>query len=71
MPVIEVTGLRRSYRSRAGVLLIFCGTNVALTAVAGLVGTEAAVGLLYVVIGMALLRFFEAESRRRATLHTA
>lgn len=61
MPVIEVTGLRRSCRSRAGVLLIFCGTNVALTAV----------GLLYVVIGMALLRFFEAESPRRATLHTA
>jgi ABC-2 type transport system permease protein len=86
-----------------GVLLIFCGTNVAstalpdwmaavgrwlplthgieaarevaggdpLSAVAGLVGREAAVGLLYVVIGMALLRFFEAESRRRATLHTA
>jgi len=29
------------------------------------------VGLMYVVIGMALLRFFEAESRRRATLHIA
>jgi ABC-2 type transport system permease protein len=86
-----------------GVLLIFCGTNVALSdlpdwmasvgrwlplthgiaaarevaageslsAVSGLVGREAAVGLLYVVIGMALLRFFEQESRRRATLHTA
>jgi ABC-2 type transport system permease protein len=86
-----------------GVLLIFCGTNVALTAlpgwmaavgrwlplthgieaarqvasgdqlsaVVGLVGQEAAVGLLYVAIGMMLLRFFEAESRRRATLHTA
>jgi ABC-2 type transport system permease protein len=86
-----------------GVLLIFCGTNVALAAmpgwmaavgrwlplthgiaaarkvaggeslssVAGLVGHEAAIGLLYVVIGMALLRFFEVESRRRATLHTA
>ena len=86
-----------------GVLLVFCGTNVALSdlpewmasvarwlplthgiaaarlvasgeplsAVSGLVGSEAAVGLLYVVIGMALLRFFEAESRRRATLHIA
>jgi ABC-2 type transport system permease protein len=86
-----------------GVLLIFCGTNVALSelpdwmaavgrwlplthgiaaarevaageslsAVSGLVGREASVGLLYVVIGMALLRFFERESRRRATLHTA
>ena len=41
------------------------------TAVAGLVEREAEVGLLYVVIGMALLGFFEAESRRRATLHTA
>lgn len=86
-----------------GVLLIFCGTNVALTALPGwmatvgrwlplthgieaarqvasgdplsavarLVGQEAAVGLLYVAIGTMLLRFFEAESRRRATLHTA
>jgi ABC-2 type transport system permease protein len=83
-----------------GVLLVFCGTNVALTAlpgwmatvgrwlplthgieaarqvaggdplsaVAGLVGREAVVGMIYVAIGMALLRFFEAESRRRATL---
>jgi len=86
-----------------GILLVFCGTNVALSdlpewmatvarwlplthgiaaarlvasgepmsAVSGLVGSEAAVGLMYVVIGMALLRFFEAESRRRATLHIA
>jgi ABC-2 type transport system permease protein len=86
-----------------GVLLIFCGTNVALTALPGwmatvghwlplthgieaarqvasgdplsavarLVGQEAAVGLLYVAIGTMLLRFFEAESRRRATLLTA
>jgi len=29
------------------------------------------VGLLYVAIGTMLLRFFEAESRRRATLLTA
>ena len=42
-----------------------------LSAVARLVGQEAAVGLLYVAIGTMLLRFFEAESRRRATLHTA
>jgi hypothetical protein len=42
-----------------------------LSAVARLVGQEAAVGMLYVAIGTMLLRFVEAESRRRATLHTA
>jgi ABC-2 type transport system permease protein len=36
--------------------------------VAGEVGKEAAVGLGYVLIGMAMLSYFEWESRRRATL---
>jgi ABC-2 type transport system permease protein len=35
---------------------------------AGLVATEAAIGAVYVLVGYALLRFFEEESRRRATL---
>jgi ABC-2 type transport system permease protein len=86
-----------------GVLLIFCGTNVPLTAmpgwmadvagwlpithgiaaarklaageslggVSGLIGQEVGVGALYIVIGLVMLRFFENESRRRATLEIA
>ncbi|MGN6685983.1 MAG: ABC transporter permease [Actinomycetales bacterium] len=86
-----------------GVLLIFCGVNVALSAlpdwmatlgrllplthgieagrdlvrgqgwgqVAALLGDEALVGLVYVVIGLAMLAWFEVESRRRATLDRA
>jgi ABC-2 type transport system permease protein len=85
-----------------GLLLVFCGVNVALddlpgwmatTAqglplthgieaarrladgraladVGGLVGAEAAVGLCYVLVGYGLLRFFELQSRRLATLET-
>jgi ABC-2 type transport system permease protein len=86
-----------------GVLLIFCGVNVPLTALPGwmsataqwlplthgiaaarqlaagaswssvhrLVATEAGIGALYVVLGLGLLAYFEAESRRRATLDLA
>jgi ABC-2 type transport system permease protein len=86
-----------------GVLLIFCGTNVPLSAmpgwmsdvagwlpithgiaaarelaageslggVSGLIGQEVGVGAIYIVIGLAMLRFFENESRRRATLEIA
>jgi ABC-2 type transport system permease protein len=86
-----------------GVLLIFCGVNVPLTAlpawmagvaewlplthgiaaardlaggaswsaVSGLVLTEAAIGVMYLLIGLVLLAYFEAESRRRATLELA
>jgi ABC-2 type transport system permease protein len=50
-----------------GVLLVFCGTHGALTASPDWMAT---IGL-YVAIGMMLLRFFEAESRRRATLQIA
>jgi ABC-2 type transport system permease protein len=34
----------------------------------GLVGTEAAIGAVYAVLAYFMLRFFEEESRRRATL---
>jgi ABC-2 type transport system permease protein len=86
-----------------GILLIFCGTNVPLSAlpgwmaavagwlpmthgiaaarelaggttlggVSGLIAQEIGVGVLYVILGLGLLRFFEAESRRRATLEIA
>ncbi len=86
-----------------GVLLIFCGVNVALSAmpdwmaavgnalplthgieaaretvagaavsdVAGLVVTEAAIGAAYLVIGLGLLSYFERSSRRNATLELA
>jgi ABC-2 type transport system permease protein len=37
-------------------------------AVAGLVGTEAAIGTTYLVLGMFMLGYFENESRRKATL---
>jgi ABC-2 type transport system permease protein len=43
-------------------------TGASLASVAGLLGREALVGLAYAVIGYGLLRLFEAESRRRATL---
>jgi hypothetical protein len=36
-----------------------------------LIGREVGVGAIYVAIGLAMLRFFEAESRRRATLDIA
>lgn len=86
-----------------GVLLIFCGTNVALSSlpawmaavgrclplthgieaarelvtgvgwseVAGLVGTEAVIGVVYLAIGLVALAYFERESRRSATLEVA
>jgi ABC-2 type transport system permease protein len=45
--------------------------GAALGDVAGLIGTEAAIGVVWGVVGCVLLRFFELESRRRATLETA
>ena len=86
-----------------GVLLVFCGVNVALaalpqwmqsvgrvlpfthgieasralvagdgwSAVAGLVGTELLIGLVYLLIGLVMLRYLEIESRRRSTLDIA
>ena len=86
-----------------GILMIFCGVNVPLSAmpswmgdvarvlplthgiaaardlaagagwdeVRGQVGTEALIGTCYLVIGLVLLSYFEAESRRRATLELA
>ena len=82
-----------------GVLLIFCGVNVALSALPGwmasvgrvlplthgieaaraivggagwsqvtpLVTDEALIGIVYLLIGMAMLKWFEVESRRSAT----
>jgi ABC-2 type transport system permease protein len=86
-----------------GILLIFCGVNVPVSALPGwmaaisewlpmthgiqaaravaagatwaevssAVAREASIGVLYVALGLVMLRFFEEESRRRATLHTA
>jgi ABC-2 type transport system permease protein len=42
-----------------------------LSDVTGLIAQELGVGLLYIVIGLGLLAFFESESRRRATLEIA
>jgi ABC-2 type transport system permease protein len=41
-----------------------------LDAVAGLVGREALIGMCWAALAYALLRLFEAEGRRRATLDT-
>ena len=38
------------------------------SSVSGALGKEAGIGALYVLIGMAMLAYFEWESRRRATL---
>jgi ABC-2 type transport system permease protein len=86
-----------------GVLLIFCGVNVALSAlpgwmaavgrvlplthgieaaramvsgagwsnVTGLVVDEAVIGVVYLLIGLAMLKWFEVESRRSASLDRA
>jgi ABC-2 type transport system permease protein len=86
-----------------GILLIFCGVNVPLTAlptwmssmaqwmplthgieaardlaggeswttVLPLVAREAEIGVIYVVIGLLMLAYFERESRRHATLDLA
>jgi ABC-2 type transport system permease protein len=43
-------------------------TGASLSSVRGLIGTEALIGLCYAVVAYMLLRFFEEESRRRATL---
>ena len=42
--------------------------GASLSSVGGLVATEALIGLAYAVAAYLLLRFFEEESRRRATL---
>jgi ABC-2 type transport system permease protein len=42
--------------------------GASFSSVSGLVGTEALIGLCYAVAAYVLLRFFEEESRRRATL---
>ncbi|MGH2920638.1 MAG: ABC transporter permease [Gaiellaceae bacterium] len=44
--------------------------GAAFSEVSGLVGTEAAIGAVYALIGFLLFQFFEADSRRRATLET-
>ncbi len=86
-----------------GILLIFCGANVAisslphwmarisswlplthaieaaravaggssLTSVQGLIGRELGVGLIYALAGLAIIRFFETQSRRHASLGIA
>jgi ABC-2 type transport system permease protein len=87
-----------------GVLLVFCGVNVALTAlpdwmvtvarvlpmthgiaaarelltgqgwsalVVGQVGIELALGTVFLVLGLAMLRWLETESRRTASLDRA
>jgi ABC-2 type transport system permease protein len=86
-----------------GILLIFCGANVAisslpdwmaqisswiplthaieaaravadggsLTSVQGLIGRELGVGVIYAVAGLAIIRFFETQSRRHASLGIA
>jgi ABC-2 type transport system permease protein len=41
-------------------------TGAGLSEVSGLIGSEALVGLAYGAIGYGLLRYFEAQSRRRA-----
>ncbi|HYZ20044.1 MAG TPA: ABC transporter permease [Gaiellaceae bacterium] len=44
--------------------------GASLADVSGLVLTEAAIGLVYALVAYVLLRFFEADGRRRATLET-
>jgi ABC-2 type transport system permease protein len=44
--------------------------GAAFSDVSGLVATEASIGLGYALLAYALLRFFEADGRRRATLET-
>jgi hypothetical protein len=39
--------------------------------VSGLLGTEFLIGTAWALLGYALLRFFEHEARRRATLESA
>jgi ABC-2 type transport system permease protein len=45
--------------------------GASLTDVAGLLAAEALVGLVYAVLGLVLLRLFEREARRGATLEVA
>jgi ABC-2 type transport system permease protein len=45
--------------------------GASFASVSGEVATEAAVGVMYLAFGLALLRFFESESRQNATLELA
>jgi ABC-2 type transport system permease protein len=42
-----------------------------ITAVQGLIGRELVVGVIYAVAGLAIIRFFETQSRRHASLGIA
>lgn len=58
-------GLPLTHGIEAGRLI---AGGASLSSVGGLVGTEALIGLCYAVVAYGFLRFFEEESRRRATL---
>ena len=45
--------------------------GASLSSVWSLLGREVGVAAIYVLIGVGMLRFFEAESRRHATLEIA
>ena len=44
--------------------------GAAFSDVSGLVATEVSIGLVYALLAYGLLRFFEADGRRRGTLET-
>jgi hypothetical protein len=46
------------------------GAGASLASVSGLLGTEALVGCVYLVLGVVMLRVFEFQGRRAATLET-
>jgi ABC-2 type transport system permease protein len=46
------------------------GAGASLASVSGLLGTEAFVGCVYLVLGVVMLRVFEFQGRRAATLET-
>jgi ABC-2 type transport system permease protein len=46
------------------------GAGASLASVSSLLGTEAFVGCVYLVLGVVMLRVFEFQGRRAATLET-
>jgi ABC-2 type transport system permease protein len=65
---IEVVELRRTPVTHALEAARRLTDGDTLSDVSGLLATEAAIGVVYLGIGLCLLRLFEFEGRRSATL---
>jgi hypothetical protein len=73
MAAIEAEGLRRTYKTTTGVvrrrsLEIEAVRGIDFQDVKGLLGAELLIGAVYGALGYGVMRWFEYQSRRSATL---